>query len=254
MVKEAEQQIINLDYEPSDLCSLPNAQLLVASQESNNLKLFDSNFNLIKTIDRIMDEQFTPISVATNGKNAIYIAEKSCNKIIKTDMDFNFIKNLGTTGAGNDELNDPSAIIYHENLLYVCDSENQRIKRLNEDLVFQESYALSFKPVKMSVIQDTMCVRPKNDFSFLAFYNLKPFSFKIKVSDRIGNICGLNSWFYEYKHSSNKLRCFDINGGLVDEKILKFFECNSVPCFEIIHYFNSRFLIGLTKEKMLIVL
>ena len=249
-------QIINLDTEPKDFCTLSNDKLLVASRSSKNLKIYDSNFKLIKTIEKINCQSFTPFSIATNNRNSIYMTEEMQDKIIQCDMDFNFIKAFGTRGSENDQLHAPLDIIFNKNAIFVCDSNNKRIQKLSEDLLFKESYPLNFKPWKIRIIKNSVCIRPTGE-PFIAFFSLNPFYLKLKVEEGNGDIFNLNSWFYEYDCTQqHRMRCYNINGELLKEKFMKF-DDSKIGIDEeslcLINCFKHQLIIGITQAKKIII-
>lgn len=194
------------------------------------------------TIDQIDSHPLTPLSVATNGINSIYIAQETC-EIIKTDFDFKLISIIGQQFAI------PTKIIFYEGSLYVCDSYNFRLQELNEELILQESYALNFKPWKFNIIQNTACVRPIGE-TFVSFYNLKPFYFKAKVHDVSGDILAFKSWFYLFQNENSQFVCFDVNGLIVEDVVIKIKKCIA---FDAILYKNENVIMAVTEEKKLIL-
>ena len=113
-------------------------------------------------------------------------------------MDFTCIKRFGSKGTTNGHLHFPSGITYYDNFIYVCDLNNRRIQKFNENLIFQETLPLDFEPWNIQIANNVACIRP-NEYAFTAFYQLNPFSFKIKVYDRNDEIYSINSWFYMYR-------------------------------------------------------
>ena len=244
-------KIINLQVEPRDFCILPNGQLLITSIASNNLTIYDSKFQLVKTIDKINSTLLYPLSVITNHKNYVYIAQETC-EIIQTDLDFNFINSFGSYGSSENQFEIVSKLFHYENSIYVCDSHNCRIQELSEDLAFQESYKLKFKPWKVIINKNVLCVRPVAE-TIVYLYNLKPFYFKTKIFHLIGDIFTLNSWFYFFNHDRKEINCYDINGVIVEDSKLKV-ETNIInQSWDIIHYFNHQLIIGFTQEKKIIL-
>ena len=251
---QSKHQIINLDVEPKDTCVLSSGNLLIASRSSKNLKIYDDTFKIIKTIDRINNQNFTPLSITTNGRNYIYIADEQLDRILQTDLDFKLIHSYGTRGSENNQLCSPLDIIFDKNSIYICDTQNRRIQKLSEDLIYKKTYQLNFKPWKIKILKNIACIRPTGE-PFLSFYNLNPFYLKAKVCDGNGDIISINSWFYEYDHSSHLLRCYDLNGELMKETFLKFENRNLSSSQESMYWincFNRQIIIGLTQSKQLI--
>jgi hypothetical protein len=244
--------MINLDIEPKHFCQLPNGNVLIASRSSKNLKIYDENFKFLKTIDRINCQTFTPLSVTTNCRNFIYIADETFDKILQTDLEFNMQRAFGSRGSEIEQLCSPLDIIYDKNSIYVCDTQNQRIQKLSEDLQHKKTYPLNFKPWKIKILKNIACIRPTGE-PFIAFFNLTPFCLKVKVCDSNGDILSISSSFYEYEHSSQRLRCYNINGELLKEKFLKF-DCEGVSDDSMywISCYKQHLIIGLTQSKKIL--
>ena len=238
-----------MDVKPRDVCILPNNFLLVTSSESRNLTIYDQSFKLVKTINQIDDQYLTPLSAITNGKNSIFITQETC-EIIKTDLDFKLIKIFGGYGQDKDQFAIPIKIVYNESSIYVCDSHNFRIQELNEDFEPQYSYILNFKPWKMKIIKNVACIRPAGE-TFFAFYNLKPFYFKTKVSDVRSDVFTFNSWFYLYDFNEKQFNCFDLNGCRVEET--KISVKNEIS-FDSIDYLNNKLTIASTEAKIIAII
>jgi hypothetical protein len=200
--------------------------------------MLNSDLKIIKTIDKINNESFTPRYITTDGRNKIFFTALK-SRIIKTDLDFKFIKQFGSKGTGNENLDKPCGICYFEEFIYVCDYNNQRIQKLNENLVYQESYRINYKPWEIEVKNSVACIRPGSEL-FLLFYNLNPFFFKTKVSNVHGLITSFNSWFYQYNNRRERICCYNINGELVSEKKLK---VNTVKKNSILNYFDEKLII-----------
>ena len=167
-------------------------------------------------------------------------------------MDFNFIKQFGSKGSSNQQLDLPNGIEYYEDSVFVCDSDNKRIQKLSEDLVYQESYPLYFQPWNIKIIKNVACVRPNGEPNIL-LYQLNPFSYKTKISRGNGEIYSINSWFYVCNYFDKRIECYDINGNLVDAKnLVNIYEENNL--LYSFGYFNKRFIIGPSETKKLIIL
>jgi hypothetical protein len=249
-INDKDNEIIDLGFEPISFDALPNGNLVIASNESKSLKIYDREFQLIKTIDKINNKTFSPQYLTSNDKNTVYLSDRIGHKIIQTDFDLNFIKQFGEEGSTNQQLDDPLGVIFHDNSIYVCDSNNKRIQKLSEDLVFQESYPLNFKPWNIKIIKNVACIRSNGEPYIISLYNTNPFSFKCEISNGNSEIYSINSWFYVNNEFKKRIECYDINGNLVDYKCLEnVYEEESQNYSS--GFFNNKFIIGLSKAKKL---
>ena len=246
---------MDLGFEPYSFHTLTNGNLVIASfeWEPNALKIYDKEFKLIKTIDKINNQTFSPRYLTSNGKNSIYLTYIRSDKIIQTDLDFNFMKQFGGTGSTNQQLDHPSGITFHGDSIYVCDSNNERIQKLSEDLIYQESYPLNFKPWNIKIIRNAACIR-SFDEPIISLNQLNPFSFKCEISNGNCEIYSIHSWFYVSNIFDKRIECYDINGNLVNYKDLENVYEEEAEIYYSFGYFNNKFIIGNDQTKNLKIL
>ena len=70
---------IDLGFIPASFYSLPNGNLVIASNGPPDLKIYDKEFKLIKTFDKINNKTFRPQYLTSNVKNSIYITDRLNN-------------------------------------------------------------------------------------------------------------------------------------------------------------------------------
>ena len=121
---------------------------------------------------------FKPVFLTSNSKKSIYITDYD-HQIILTDLNFNFIKQFGSKGSTNQQLDYLCGIDYYEESIY--DKGNKRIQKLSEDLVYQESYPLNFKLWNIKIIKNVAYIRTDGEPN-ISLYQLNPFSLKTKIS------------------------------------------------------------------------
>jgi DNA-binding beta-propeller fold protein YncE len=125
----------SLAFEPTSFYILPTGNLVIASWKSQFLKIYNDKLIQIEMIDKINKNTFASHFLTSNGTNSIYITDCAADQIIKTDLDFNFITQFGSAGTSNQQLNYPLGITFHDNSIYVCDSDNKRIQKLNNGIL-----------------------------------------------------------------------------------------------------------------------
>jgi hypothetical protein len=252
-IKDKDYQTVDLGFEPTSFHTLPNGSLVIACRESKALKIYDKEFKLIKTIDKINNQTFVPLYLTSNGKNSIYLTDIRSDKIIQTDLDFNFMRQFGGKGSTNQQLDYPIGITFHEDSIYVCESNNKRIQKLSEDLIYQESYPLNFKPWSIKIIRNVACIGSHRE-PIISLYLLNPFSFKCKISDCNCEIYAIHSWFYVINQFDLSIECYDINGNLVDYKGLENVYDEKEEIYYSFGYYNNKFIIGNDQTKNLKIL
>ncbi len=68
---------------------------------------------MIKTVDRINGEKFQPATILANlDEKQFYICDSLNYRILITDLDFNFIKSVGSKGSEMHQFNCPHDICF----------------------------------------------------------------------------------------------------------------------------------------------
>lgn len=243
---------IYLNVSASDVCELPNGNLLVSSYNNSNITIYDKNFKLIRVVDRINGQSFNPLSAATNDIDKVYISHCQNNRIIMTDIDLNFIKY--STISTND-FGDPYGICYFNSFVYVCDYRNRRIHKFNSQLEQHVSYVIDIDPRQIQIIGNLACIR--NSRISIGFYDLKTFQFKHKYTGHGGDILALNSNFIEHSSSKNAFCIFDKNGKLIEDIKTDGLSSLITDCwydFYGMTYFNGCLVLTTRDSKKLIVI
>jgi hypothetical protein len=158
------------------------------------------------------------------------------------------MKQFGGTGFTNQKLFYPRGITFDEDSIYICDSNNNRIQKLNEDLIYQESYPLNYRPLNIKITKNVACIR-SFDNPIISLYQLNPFSFKCKISNGNCEIFSIHSWFYVINEFDKRIECYDINGNLADYKGLENVYEEEAEIYYSFGYFNNRFIIGNRESK-----
>ncbi len=137
-----------------------------------------------------------------------------------TDLDFNFIKSVGSQGSENCQLNGPYAICFTSSKFYICDYVNKRIQVYSKDFDFVTSYKVEYLPWKIKSTSSTICVeavRPDGIY----FYNSNDFLLIRNYNHLFGRISEINSMFYEFNHQTQTMSCYDENANIKEEISLK---------------------------------
>lgn len=193
--------------------------------------IFNTNFEYVDShINEQMKECITEndtdaFYLATNKQDRIYSASERQHKVIMFDFKFNIIKTVGSRGYGRNQFECPLGISFHKGYLYVCDKDNRRIQKLNEQLEFLQTYLLDYKPRQIIVTSRLACIRPfESNKNSIYFYDTHNFTLKKKYDGHNGYLSEINSCFYEYNSANKTFYCYDENGDLQREMKLKIFE------------------------------
>ncbi len=206
----------NTKVRATDICTLSNGFILAANCKDLSLTIYDSNMKAIKTIDKINYQSFRPISIAAKG-DKIFICDIANHRIIRTDLEFRRNGTFGNQGTSMNQLNHPNGICFYKQNLYICDSFNSRIQKVNSRLLFEQSYPLDFEPWQIKIANNIACVRGLNVTSIF-FYDLSiDWQLKFEFTGHNGIIGDIGSCFYEYYGLNKKIYFYDEKGELYEE-------------------------------------
>jgi hypothetical protein len=220
LLKNGEKHVFDLDSEPYDIC-LKEDQIIMSHFYDECLKIYDKNLNFIKRVDRINGEGFVPRTVLANFElKQIYICDNHNNRILITDLDFNFIKSVGSQGSDKFEFNTPLDICFSSSKFYICDHDNTRIQVYSKDFDFVASFKVEYYPDNIKSTNSTICVTGIIQ-NGIYFYNSNDFHLIRNYNHSYGRISQINSMFYQFNHSTQTMSCYDENANLKEQITLK---------------------------------
>ena len=167
--------MVDLKDDPIDFCILPNENILFANYfSSKDLTLYDQNFIFIKNITKINDYEIRPFSLETNKKDRIYI-NNFCKTIIMTDLDFNYLNEFGSNA---NEIIGAFFMLFHNQILYICDIKDKFIIKLDSyTLQLKSKIYLDIKPAQIQIINNLASITCGNS---IYFYDIIDFNLKHK--------------------------------------------------------------------------
>ncbi len=105
LLMNGEKHVFDLDSNPNDIC-LNEDQIIISYWDDKCLKIYDKDLNFIKRVGRINGKEFKPCGILANFIEKIfYICDIQSHRILITDLDFNFIKSVGSKGSENCQFN-----------------------------------------------------------------------------------------------------------------------------------------------------
>jgi hypothetical protein len=219
LLKNGEKKIYDLDCRAYDIF-LKEDQIIISDLESKCLKIYDKDLSFIKRVDRINREEFDPSTILVNfEKKQFYICDVQ-DRILITDLDFNFIKSIGSNGSQNCKFNGPIDICFSDSKFYICDWFNKRIKVYSKDFDFVTSFEVEYNPWEIKSTNSTICIVSGN-LDGIYFYNSNDFHLIRNYNRYVGRISQINSFFYEFNHKTQTVSCYDENANLKEQITLK---------------------------------
>ena len=217
LLMNAKTEIMESNHDPWDILALDNNRVVCSNPDSKCLTLYDQNLNLLRKVDSINGQGFTPLGLACSDDH-LYIADRDDNRIIITDFEFNKIKSVG---SANNQFDIPSGICLNKEILYICDYLNRTIQVYNKDLEFMKSEKVYYYPWVIKASNSLLFVQAGNTTS-LFIYELNNFKLKQKI-DNPSVRCRLsviNSNIYRFNSKSKSVLVYDENGNLKEEIVI----------------------------------
>jgi hypothetical protein len=225
---------------------LPNGHVLTSNYYS--LSIYNEIFKLVKKIDIVETKTFYCNDLVINRLlNSIYFGDHQNNRVIKLDLGLNFIKCL------NDKAYLPHGIEYYNENIYVCDSLHQAILKFNQNLDFVEMFKIDYQPFQIKITGKTAMVRPIqiNTINSIHFYEADTFKHKFKYDGHKGTISVVGSYFYEFNYLNKIMYCYNDNGILTDEIVIKIDELKKCRFNGALVFFDNKLVIASDDPKKL---
>ena len=105
-------------------------RLYVSEFGGDRVSIFNSKLEKIRSITNLPG----PSEITVDHKSNVYVCTIADQSLRKFAPDDTLLKTVGGEGKGVNEFKFPNGNCFHNHKLYVCDSENYRIKVYDEDL------------------------------------------------------------------------------------------------------------------------
>ena len=248
-IKTGKMKLVKTNIKPHDLCIISDNRLLVADYEGGYLATFDQDFNLIHKIDKINNQTFKPYAISISKSDNCYVLDWERHCIIMTDLNFKFIKTVGSEGSSIDRFWYPYSVVFKEKNLYISDSDNNRVKLYTQDLELVKIYDLDYMPYSMKISDQRVCIISEKE---IFLYNLDEFILINRLETKIHRISEINLLIYGFDLMKKRLIIYDFQGSLLEEINIDHFKeliASSRDCALL--YFNGNILITF-REKAVI--
>jgi tripartite motif-containing protein 71 len=147
--------------QPSGLWVSLKGTVYVADSFNHRIQVFDSKGKFLKMWSHSF---FGPKGIVGDNNGNIYVVDTGNHKIVVFDESGNFIKEFGGHGTSDGKFDEPIGCGFDsKGVLYISDSNNNRIEKFNPNKKNGEEYLSSFK---------VSTWHGKNlEFPYLAIYN-----------------------------------------------------------------------------------
>lgn len=104
--------------------------LYVSEFGADRVSIFNSKLEKIRSIENLAG----PSEITVDPESNVYVCTTTDHKLHKISPDDKLLVSVGGKGKEASEFNFPNGNCFHKQKLYVCDSENYRIKEYDSDL------------------------------------------------------------------------------------------------------------------------
>ena len=175
------------------------------------------------------------------------------NSIITVDFEFNFIKDVYDI----EKFKYLSDIAYSikNNFVYACDCTSKMIHIFDSCLDSIKSHQLAYEPLKIEILNDTMCIMPHYDCSeinCLHLYDIETFNFIFNFEfDKYGPLGTIgSSHFCLYDFNNEEMHLIQHNGYFNDSISIKIDKKKFHLCDKIFDLNNKLFITSSINEKV----
>ena len=126
--------------EPYGIAFNNREEMIVSECDAHRLSILDTRGQKIRTFGSRGDsphQMIEPAGIATDDSGNIYVSSE--HKLQKFTSTGELIKCVGREGGKEGEFDDPRGLTLRDNLVYVCDGNNNRIQVFDLDLNFVRS-------------------------------------------------------------------------------------------------------------------
>jgi hypothetical protein len=127
LLVNGETEIIQLNHDVWDILALDRHRIVRSSRDNKCLIMYDENFKPVKIVKKINEVGFDPTGIASYDDH-LYITDEQNHRTIKLDFEFKTIKTTGSLGSSSNKFNSPWGICCKNGILYICDTDNQRME------------------------------------------------------------------------------------------------------------------------------
>ena len=216
-LSDGKPEMIELNHDVWDLTALDINRVVCSSINSSCLTVYDGTLNLLRKVEIINGESFSPRGLACNDCH-VFIADQKNHRVIMTDFDFNKIESIGSRGNAYNQFNTIMGICYNNKHLYVCDNLNKRIQIYSKDLEFVKTLKVEYNPWLVKTSNLLLVVQPGN-IKPIFIYEISSLNLKLKI-DNIAEYCRLsviNSNIYRFNSRTKSVLFYDENGNFKEE-------------------------------------
>lgn len=239
--------VIIRDIRAYEFCVLPNESLLITT--SNCLLVYDNYYNLVKKIMSINNQAISTYFLTTNSIDKIYFSNSISNQIIMTDLNLNYIKSIASIAENKCHFSNPQGVCIYNQNLFVADTGNNRVVKLNLNLEYLQCYDLNFQPRNLKIIENIVCIREnRSNYNSIHFYFAENFAFKCRYDGYFSSINSIKSMFYVYNYHKGAFCCFNKSGELIEELNIMGFDTISNDYYDgSLAYINGDLLFSCVK-------
>jgi len=220
-----------MDIQGTDVAALPNGHIMVSCCDSGAINLYDHDFNLIKKVTAINNQAFKCHSSTTNNKDRIFIADTINNRLLATDLNFQYLSSF--------TIQQPFGICFKD-YVFTCSYDESKIYKHDTNLQLMNAFSFANNPWQIKVNDDKAVVSFAN---FIRIYDLQTFSrllVSIDIKYYSGNICLCNEFVITTQ--SQDVMIFNMQGEVI-QRISSVIKDGSADCYHGLEIVSHKLII-----------
>ena len=142
--------------------------IYIADKNNNRVQVFDNEGEFIFVFSERMKK---PIGICIS-LNKVFVTQLGTHCINVYELEGKLLRSVGSLGGGEGQFNNPYGLDISEiNTIYVCDSSNDRVQILTEDLKFHSMLGIEElnSPRDVKVTRDRVLVLDRSDLCLSVF-------------------------------------------------------------------------------------
>jgi iron(III) transport system ATP-binding protein len=174
---------------PEGACFFADGRIAVADTHYSRVVFFDQEGKVVGMLgsEGPGPGQFHyPICVSQDPKGNFYVGEYGGNdRVQKFSVDGKFLLQVGKAGSGPGQFQRASGVVWHDGLLYIADSFNNRVQVFTDTGTYQSIIGLPESGVTLG-FPYALALGPQNDLFVIEYMTARVSRFDLKTKKLLG--------------------------------------------------------------------
>jgi iron(III) transport system ATP-binding protein len=174
---------------PEGACFFADGRIAVADTHYSRVVFFDQDGKVVGMLGSqgTGPSQFHyPVCVSQDPKGNFYVGEYGGNdRVQKFSVDGKFLLQIGKAGSGPGQFQRASGVVWHDGLLYIADSFNNRVQVFTDTGTYQSIIGLPESGVTLG-FPYALALGPEHDLFVIEYMTARVSRFDLKTKKLLG--------------------------------------------------------------------